>query len=215
MKNILEKYKSYYKENILKKHIIITIISIILLMIFFISNLYSIKSLNYSIEYTKEAFGKSFYNNLLFNGIVIFSGISPFVFLPLLGFTILYNEAISMANICILNGSKIYYVLIIFMGILKCISYSLVIATGIQYCIYSSRKYRYNQKKGYNINDFKISIYRLRKNEDKIKELQEKKSKSIEKYKKLDIKIPYRNACNLIYYFYNYNYSTTNIYKIV
>ena len=77
------------------------------------------------------------------------------------------------------------------MAVIISIAYSLCISTGIHYCILSSKKFTYSQKKGFKFNDFKKAIYALKKNEKKVEELEQKNKIQLEKAEKLNVKIPY------------------------
>ena len=131
--------------------------------------------------------------------IIIFAGITPYCFLSVLGFSAMYNIASKVAEIYVVKGSMIGLILNCVICLIASIAYSLCIASGIYYCTLSSKKFTYTQKKGFKFVDLKLSIYKLRKNEKKIAEIEEKKIKDAEKTEKLNVKVPYINlAISLI-----------------
>lgn len=193
MKNILKNYTKFYKKNIKNKHIICTIVCIFIFFIFLISNIMDISKANENIQYVKLSYIETLKENLFLCFIIIFAGITPYCFLSALGFSAIYNVAIQIAIMYVSSGNIFMLVIYCLISIIISIAYSLCIATGIYYCTLSSKKFSYSQKKGFNFNDFKASIYKLRKDEEKLKLYEEKKIKEAEKIEKLNVKVPYLN----------------------
>ena len=145
MKKILKDYIEFYKKNLKKKHIVCTIISMLIFVIFLVSSIMDYSSVE-GINYTKTAYSNTFQENALLCSIV---------------------------------------------ALFIAIAYSLCIATGIHYCVLSAKKFNYSQKKGFKFNDFKMAIYKLRKEEKKLEELEKKNKIEMEKAEKLNVKVPY------------------------
>lgn len=192
MKNILKNYIEFYKKNLKKKHIICTIISIILFLIFLIANIQEFEILT-NITYSKETYISYIQENLMLNFMIIFAGITPFCFLSIIGFSVVYNIAIQIATIYITTKSMVKLILLCIIAIISLIAYCLCITTGIYYCILSTKRFIYFNKKGFGYRDLKASIYKLRNNEEKLKEYKEKMEEENKKNEKLNVKVPYLN----------------------
>ena len=193
MKDLLNKYIKFYKENIKKIHIVCIIISIILFILFLVSNIYKFENILSEITYEKITYIEAIKESLMLNFLIIFAGITPYCFLPIMGFSAIYILANKIAMMYILGSSVLKMIVLCILALLNIISYSLCIANGIYYCTISSKRFSYSQRKGFGFKDFKISIYKLRKNEQKVKEIEELKQKEIEKYEKLNVQVPYLN----------------------
>lgn len=193
MKEIFKQYIKFYKNNIKTKHIVCTIVSIIILIIFTVSDIYQYSNLSENVEYNKLSYLNSLKENAMLSFLIIFAGITPYCFLSVIGFSAIYNVAHKISVMYIISGSIIKLILLCIVAILVIISYSLCIASGIYYCILSSKRFSYSQKKGFGLNDFKTSIYKLRNKEDKVKELEEIKMKELQKNEKLNVNVPYIN----------------------
>lgn len=196
-KNLVKSYKKFYNENLKKKHIIIFVIMLIIffiMLILFMNNLSSIENEilgNQAVEKTflqqlvKEKFA------LL--GIIVLAGITPFFFLSVLG---IFGSCTLALEICYayLSSKSILLVIIGSIGcIIQIIAISLCVATGIYYCIQSTKKFRYNQHINFGLKDVKKAIYEIKKEEEKLKKLQEIQEKKAEDREKLNVKIPYIN----------------------
>lgn len=193
MKNILKNYIKFYKENLRKKHVVCTVISILIFIIFLVSNIMDLSKINETIEYTKVPYFTNLKENLLLSFIIIFAGITPYCFLSVLGFSGIYNIALKVAYMYVSSGNILLLIVNCLVSIIIAISYSLCIASGIHYCVLSSKKFTYSQKKGFNFKDFKASLYRLRKDEEKLRLYEEEKVKQAQKIEKLNVKVPYLN----------------------
>jgi len=193
MKNILKNYIKFYKENLRKKHVVCTVISILIFIIFLFSNIMDLSKINETIEYTKVPYFTNLKENLLLIFIIIFAGITPYCFLSVLGFSGIYNIALKVAYMYVSSGNILLLIVNCLVSIIIAISYSLCIASGIHYCVLSSQKFTYSQKKGFNFKDFKASLYRLRKDEEKLRLYEEEKVKQAQKIEKLNVKVPYLN----------------------
>lgn len=197
MKNILKNYIDFYKKNLKKKHIISIIVCLVIFVIFLVADIKKYSGVELSIP--KASYLNNLSENAMLSFIIIFAGITPYCFLPVLGFSAMYNVASKVALIYVAKGSIVGLILNCVLVLICSIAYSLCISTGIHYCSLSSKKFTYSQKKGFKFSDLKLSIYKLRKNEKKIEELEEKKLRDYEKAEKLNVKIPYMNlAISLI-----------------
>lgn len=123
--------------------------------------------------------------------LVIFAGITPFVYLSFIGFGYPYVLALNIANTFIVNPHTYNVILMTIGAIIQIFAISLAMVAGFYYCSLSSKKYRYSQRSRFGMYDFKKQIYSLRNQTDKIEKLDEAKKKKDEKTEKLNVKIPY------------------------
>ena len=191
MKNIIKNYIEFYKQILKKKHVISIIVSLIVFVIFLIADIQKYSGVELSIP--KSSYLDNITEHAMLSFIIIFAGITPYCFLSVLGFSAMYSIASRVAVIYAVKGSMIGLILNCVLVLIASVAYSLCIATGIHYCSLSSKKFSYTQRKGFKFSDLKLSIYKLRKNEKKIEELEEKKRKDNEKAEKLNVKVPYIN----------------------
>lgn len=197
LKNIIRSYKKYYNENLKKKHFVIFIIMIVIFfsvigMLF--SDLESIKNEIVTNQIVKE----SFFNNLINEkipllAVIIFAGITPFFFLPVLGIIGSYTLAFETISTYCIENSTLAIITGSIGSVIQLIAISLSISTGIYYCIQSTKKFRYSQQMNFGLKDVKKAIYEIRKNEEKLKQLEIKETKKAEEREKLNVKIPYIN----------------------
>lgn len=191
MKKILKDYIEFYKKNIKKKHIVCTIISMIIFVIFLVSNIIDFSGME-QINYAKNnTYLQAFQENALLSFIIIFAGITPYFFLSIVGFTAMYNISTKVALLYLSSNSAFTLIIYCIIAFAISVAYSLCIATGLHYCTLSSKKFTYSQKKGFKFSDLKMSIYKLRKNQKKIEELEQKNKIEMEKAEKLNVKVPY------------------------
>ena len=197
MKNIINNYWKFYKENLKVKHVVCTVIFVLLFVIFLVNNIADFSKLA-ELQYEKISYFDKLKENLLLSFVIIFAGITPYVFLSVLGFSVGYNVAVDIALEYVSSHNSLLLIVHCIIALVIAVSYSLSIATGIYYCTLSTRKRKYSQRKNYSFNDVKIAIYRLRKNEEKVQALENKKKEKKEKIDKLNVNVPYR------YFFISY-----------
>ena len=197
MKKIIKNYFKFYKENLKAKHIVCTIVFVLLFIVLLVTNIANFSKLE-QIQYEKVLYFDKLKENLLLSFVIIFAGITPYVYLSVLGFCAVYNVAVDIAVEYASSHNALLLIVHCIVALVIAISYSLSIATGIYYCTLSTRKRKYSQRKNYSFNDVKIAIYRLRKNEEKVQALENKKKEKKEKIDKLNVNVPYR------YFFISY-----------
>lgn len=198
--NVLQEILDFYKKNLRKKHIIVYIISLIIFFVFlamFISSIdvtHSIETIAETVEESKNDPG--IFSIILKQTIpsiflIIFAGITPFVYLSVIGFVYPYILAQDIASIFLIN-THAYSVIFMTLGdIIKILGISLAMVTGFYYCSLSTKKFRYSQRSSFGMYDLKKHLYELRKNEKKLKEIEEEKKNKDLKNEKLNVKVPY------------------------
>ena len=127
----------------------------------------------------------------LISFVIIFAGITPYCFLSVIGLIqILLNVQQYALRYALGNG----FMLTSFLGILlQVIGITLCVAVGLYYCRLSTKKRKYYNQSGFGMDDIKASIYDLRKDENKLKELQQKRGEKARKIQEANVKIPYFN----------------------
>lgn len=193
----IESYKKFYNENLKKKHIIIFVIMILI----FFSMLSSFMNTPDSVKnevFSNQIVVKPFLEKLIKEkipllAVIIFAGITPFFFLSVMGLMVSYTLAFETGYTYFTNTSIISAIIGSLGSIIQILAVSLSVATGIYYCIQSTKKFRYNQHMNFGLKDVKKAIYEIKKDEEKLNKLKEVEKKKAEKREKLNIKIPYTN----------------------
>lgn len=202
MPSFLKEFLEFYKENLRKKHIIVYVISLVIFFIFlamFISSVDVTTSIEkLAVANTNTSNVSDIFNTILKQTIpsiflVIFAGITPFIYLSVIGFAYPYVLAGDIAAIFLVNTHSYNVILMSLGAIIQIFAISLAMVAGFYYCSLSSRKFRYSQRSGFGMYDLKKSLYSIRKQEEKIKELDKKKIKKDEEIEKLNVKVPYKN----------------------
>ena len=184
---------TFYKDHIALIHLIVFIIGAALFVVTFFSTFIKIKNGQTVIDGTTTT--KSVLDMLkedaLISFVIIFAGITPYCFLSVIGLIqILLNVQQYALRYALGNG----FMLTSFLGILlQVIGITLCVAVGLYYCRLSTKKRKYYNQSGFGMDDIKASIYDLRKDENKIKELQQKREEKARKIQEANVKIPYFN----------------------
>ena len=192
-KTILNKFILFYNENLKKKHIVIFIISLIFFVFIMSACIASMDSINamlseLNIKTEPVNILKTIFSEkipLVF--LIIFSGITPFLFIPLIG-VVGFPYVITLS---ILSVKGISIVFATICAIFQIFGVSLAIATGIYYCKLSTNKFRYSQMSTFGLDDIKQNIYETRNNQEKLIQLKEKRKLKFDKKQKLNVKTPY------------------------
>ncbi len=197
-------FYDFYKKEILRKHLLLYVISLVL---FFVMLVYFSKSNNIANEVSEiiknssnfnligkvANFKNIFTDKLLVNLILLISGITPYIYIPILGvmysYTLVLNIIFAFNNI----ASNMNTTFMTIGSIVQMFGISFTSAMGIYLCKIATKKFRYNQKVNFTFNDVKKEYYTIKKDEKKLREVLEKEDKRIEKIEKLNVKIPYKN----------------------
>ena len=194
IKSLFKEYIKFYKKNLKLKHIIV---SIVMLIIYFVMLNYALNKVqNLNIEVKNLNVNNSFFNILLkekipLSTITIFAGITPFAFLSTLAMLYSYMLATNLCRIYLISKATSTLVIGSISSILQIVGLGISISTGIYYCIQSSKKFRYNQYISFGLKDIKAEYYNIRKNKDKLKKLKDKEYEKSKQREKLNVKIPY------------------------
>lgn len=200
-KNILKDYFKFYKTNLMKKHVVMYIICLVVFFFFIATFISRIKSTPNIAELAENA--KKISENsegifllilkrkipLLF--MIIFAGIVPYLFVPVMGVGTSYYLALDIStNFNVLTGKSSVIPMCIG-AIIQLIAVSLAIASGIKYTLISTKRWRYSRNQDYSMLDFKMRLYEATNNKNKLKKAIKKKEEKMNKNEKNNVKVPY------------------------
>lgn len=200
-KYIIKDYFKFYKQKLMRKHIITYIICLI---VFFVIIAWLISKINSTpniaelaenakiiSENSKGVFSLIISKKIPLIFMIIFAGIAPYFFIPVLGIGASYSLAVDIVtNFNVLTGKSSVIPMCIG-AIIELIAVSLAIATGVEYCILSTKKWRYSRNKDYSMLDFKRTLYEATNNKKKLNEINKRKQERDAKNEKNNVKIPY------------------------
>ena len=200
-KYIIKDYFKFYKQKLMRKHIITYIICLILFFViiaWLISKINSTPNIaelaqNAKIisENSKGVFYLIISKKIPLIFMIIFAGIAPYFFIPVLGIGASYSLAVDIVtNFNVLTGKSSVIPMCIG-AIIELIAVSLAIATGIEYCILSTKKWRYSRNQDYSMIDFKRTLYEATNNKKNLNEINKRKQEKDAKNEKNNVKIPY------------------------
>ncbi len=200
-KSIFVNYLKFYKQKLMRKHIIIYIICLVVFFVMvatLISKINSTPNITELIESAKKVNEQSkgiisliFSKKIPLVFMIIFAGITPYLFLPVIGIAGAYTLAVDIATNFNVLTEKASVVPMCIGAIIQLIAIGLAIATGIQYCILNTKKWRYNRNQEYSMLDFKTRLYEATKNNKKLDKVNKKKEEKQIKNEKNNVKIPY------------------------
>lgn len=201
IKNIMKGYFKFYKEKLMRKHIIIYIICLVVFFVMIATLISKINSTPNIVELAQKAKEVSDASNGVFSLIItkkiplifmiMLAGIAPYFFIPVIGIASAYSLACDIVtNFNVLTG-KASVIPMCIGAIIQLIAVGLSVATGIQYCLLSTRRWRYSRNQDYSMLDFKRTFYEATDNKKKLKEVARKKEEKAAKNEKNNVTVPY------------------------
>lgn len=192
-KDIKMEIIDFYNQRLKKMHIIILVISVLLYLISFYTSFSSIRNGNFSLAegVTAPGFISSLKENALLDLVIVIAGITPYCFLSIIG--------VAQAIMCVNNLAIRYALGSSFMptlfigGLIQLIGVTLCIAVGLYYCRLSTKKNKYYHHSDFGMNDIKMQLYEIRKDEEKINSLNKKMEDKAKKIEECNVKIPLLN----------------------
>lgn len=192
-KNTKMELLDFYNANIKKLHLIMLVISVVLYIISFFAVFSSVKSGNYTLapDTVAASFMSMLKENILLDIVIIIAGITPYCFLSIIGLA----QAITMVNSLAVRYTlgKTFMITAFLGGAIQLIGISLCVAAGLYYCRLSTKKNKYYHHSNFGIDDIKLQLYEIRKNDKKVEEITKKKEDKAKKIEACNIKIPYLN----------------------
>lgn len=196
---ILSNYYEFYKKHLKLPQIIFFIIMVIIFGIAISTYISNLNAQDYLEQIKKIAegtekvnvFSKILVEKLPLVFLIIVSGFTPFVFLPVLGVIMGYLLASDIILMVYSINNTHNLILMCVGSIMQLLGYSLAISMGIYWCKLATKKFRYSQSQGYSTLDIKRHYYELKEDQKKLKELDKKREEKYKKYEKLNVKVPY------------------------
>ena len=192
-KDIWGNLLSFYREHIIKLHIIFTIITFVIFIVTFVYTFSKIKSGDYIVADSIQA--KSLFELIKYNGflslVIIIAGITPFFYISAIGIA----QGMALVDELALRyafHSSFYFTSLIG-GLIQIVGIGLCIAVGLYYCKLSSKKYKYYHHSSFGMDDIKERFFDIRKDEKKLEKLKMKREEKARKIQEANIKIPYFN----------------------
>lgn len=183
----------FYNQKIKKMHIVFLVIMLALFAVMFFSSFSAIRSGKFSVAEGATPIGllDSLKQNLFLDIVIIIAGITPYCFLSVIGTA----QSLTLVNELALRYAthRSMMVTCLVGGILEIIGVSLCVAIGLYYCRLSTKKNKYYHHSDFGMDDVKMQLYEMRKQEDKLKELTKKREEKAKKIEECNIKIPYFN----------------------
>ena len=191
IKNIMIGYFKFYKEKLMRKHIIVYIICLVVFFVMIATLISKINSTPNIAELAQKAKEVSEDSNGVFSLIItkkiplifmiILAGIAPYFFIPVIGIASSYSLACDIVtNFNVLTG-KASVIPMCIGAIIQLIAVGLSVVTGIQYCLLSTKRWRYSRNQDYSMLDFKRTFYEATGNKKKLKEVAKKKEEKTAK----------------------------------
>lgn len=196
----IKEYLEFYNSNLKRKHAICYIILMIIFFILISLYISNINTQNFS-DIANDSqnladtniFTKILKEKIPLVAIIAFAGITPYVYIPVMGFIYSGSLADEIFSVFSKTNNNLNLILSSIGGIIQLFGIGLVIATGIYYCSMVTKRSKYNKVKQFGINDFKRRFFELTKNEKKIGEFNKKEEDEKQKREKFNVKISYKN----------------------
>lgn len=199
-------FKSYLKEtfnffntNLKKPFLVLGIISILIIVMGVSYGIAAIQSGDYAESTVAHiSFGESYFTNIQVILIVIFAGIVPYMYIPVISsLAIGYTELTTLAYLIVKNGylkASLVYILPMLLNITIIVMSATL---GMYICKTVTARYRLDNMKYMNSTNFKLQLYELTKKDKKKKELEKKKNKKIKELEDKSKKIDYFGLVNI------------------
>jgi len=200
-------FKSYIKEtleffntNLKKTFVVLLIVSILLIAMGVSSAVSILQSVENSDTTLKGlSFGESYVTGLQVIGIVIFAGIVPYMYVPIIGgLAGAYAELLTLAQLIVTKGYAKALLLYTVPMLLNIVIVITAVSLGIYICKSITLGYKLDNMKHMNSTNFKLELYKLTKKDKKHKELEKKKNMKIKELEAKHKRIDYFNLFNLI-----------------
>lgn len=195
-KMIME-YIKFYKDNLKRKTIILFILNLVL---FFICFSVLMSNIDFNEMLKEVEIGNLGHNSifsmlkekLLIALLLIVSGITPYIYIPIIGIFSAYSYAASIVALFGLTNQAFNLIAMTIGAIIQLFGISITISQGIYYCGLSTKSFRYSQKSSFGITDVKKAIYEIKKDEKKVNEITKKQEERKQSIERLNVKIPYK-----------------------
>lgn len=191
-------YSKFVKNKVMPKVLICIVIALLLVSVFTISAVNSVKKLGCTEIYCSSegiTISENFISRLEMLLLTLVASVVPYFYMPVLGLVLyMYNEIITLAHVINVNGylfGILRYVLPLLFNI---ISISLVTGTAIYMAKIVTDKRRLNRNSSMNFTSFRLKIYEMLKNKEKYDKLYKAQQERIDKLQKVTEKIEWKGV---------------------
>lgn len=191
-------YSNFMKKKIIPKFCICAVISILVVLVFTISAVNNVKTLECSEIYCSSeeiTISENFVSRAEMLLLTLVASVVPYFYMPYLGLVLyMYNEVITLAHVINVNGylfGILKYILPLLLNIC-----SIAVITGVAVYIAKivTNKTRMNRNNSMNFTSFRMKIYQMLKKQDKYDALYKKQQERIEKIQKNTEKIEWKGV---------------------
>lgn len=190
-KNKLTEIKEFYNEKIKKAHIITFIIIAVLYTITFFVQIYTLKTGGITVDPTANpvALMEQIKESFLLTAVILLAGITPYIPLSVIGVA---QTFIIVDDMILRSAYGISFVPTLYIGgLFQMLGIALSVVLGIYYCRLTTKKNKYYHHSDFGLDDVKMQLYAIRKDEKKKQEILKKKEDKAKKIESYNIKIPY------------------------
>lgn len=190
-KDKLTELKEFYNEKIKKWHIITFIIVAVLYTITFFAQIYTLKNGGITVNpnVTPVALVDQIKESFLLSAVILIAGITPYIPLSVFGVA---QAFIIVDDMILRNAYGISFVPTLYVGgLLQIVGIALSVVLGVYYCRLNTKKNKYYHHSDFGLDDVKMQLYEIRKDEKKIEEIVKKKEAKAKEIEACNIKIPY------------------------
>lgn len=186
-KSFIDGTKELFNKHMKVSAIILFVIAAVLFSLSFYS------SVTGDIIIAETAVPKGFFEQAgylaLLDAVIMIAGLTPYCFLSVIGMLEALAVVGDMQIRRFFNLSTLPTLYI--GGLIQMVGLSMIIASGIYFCILSTKKNRYYSQSNFGMKDIKRQFYEVKKDEKKLEELNKKEEEKEKKRQELNVKVPY------------------------
>lgn len=195
--SVISEYIPFFKENLRKKTIVIYVICLVLFFVFlnmFMSNIdfNEILEQGGKVDLTNNSIFSMIKEKIVVIFLIILSGITPYVYIPVIGIFTSYSFAFNIVSLFGVSNNSFHLIAMSIGAIIQLFGVAIAVAQGMYYCRLSTRKFRYSQTTSFGVNDVKKAIYEIKKDNEKVEQVEKVQQEKIKKQEELNEKVPYK-----------------------
>lgn len=190
-KDKLTQIKEFYNEKIKKAHIITFAIIAVLYTFIFFAQIYTLKTGGITVNpnVAPEAFVDQVKESFLLSAVILIAGITPYIPLSVFGVA---QAFIIIDDMILRSAYGISFVPTLYIGgLFQMVGIALSVVLGVYYCRLNTKKNKYYHHSDFGLDDVKMQLYEIRKDDKKVQEIVKKKEAKAKEIEACNIKIPY------------------------
>lgn len=189
--NIADQILELYKTKLKKIHLItFAIIAVIYIIAFVVTfNAGSEDTVSTGISTMQEQLQNTFF----FTIVIMLTGLVPYFYLSFTGAIQIMSLMSEFWSRYVLGRS--YIVSLVLGGLVNCFGVSLLMAIGFYLCYLTTKRRKYYNASQFGIDDIKLQFYEIRKQNEKVEKINNKKMEKAKKVEACNVKIPYIKLC--------------------